>query len=225
VVDDPLEELAKLRDDLDVTAQKLDAVSKAAAGPFTGSDSTGSVSVAVDGSGRVQAVTVGREWRTELGVDRLGAAVIEAIHAAATIFMDELASGTAAQDEAADPTVRPAPLLSESLASELNQLSSGALTGDELQAGMAEMLSLLQTVNDSLDQVATQVTAFAAATHTGRSRSGHAWATVSGGGNVVDVGYNKRWLVNAHEFNVSRETREAFEAAYRAVRQETGVRR
>ena len=39
--------------------------------------------------------------------------------------------------------------------------------------------------------------------------------TVAGSGALSDVKYDKRWLVNAHEYNIGRETTEAFEAAYR----------
>jgi hypothetical protein len=38
--------------------------------------------------------------------------------------------------------------------------------------------------------------------------------TVNGSGAVLGIDYDKWWLVNAHEYNVSRETREAFRAAY-----------
>jgi hypothetical protein len=46
--------------------------------------------------------------------------------------------------------------------------------------------------------------------------------SVNGGGEPVAVTYDKRWLVNAHEYNISRETTEAFHAAYqRAARRGT----
>jgi DNA-binding protein YbaB len=222
VADDQFAELAQFRDDLDVQAQKLDAALKAAAGPFTGVDSTESVTVTVTEVGRVTAVTVEQGWRDELGVDMFGAAVLEAIHAAQAAYLDELTVAAAEQDEAPPPPVRPLPAPSETLAQQLQDLSSGPMSSDELQAGMVELLGLLQSVSDSIDQVQAQVVAFTKATHTGRSRSGHVRVTVNGSGEILELDYDKRWLVNAHEYNVSRETQEACDAAYRMI-SERGV--
>jgi DNA-binding protein YbaB len=222
VADDQFAELAQFHDELDVQAQRLDAAFKATAGPFTGLDSTESVTVTVTEAGRVTAVTVEQGWRDELGVDMLGAAVLEAIHTALAAYLDELSVAAAEQDEAPPPPVRPLAAPSENLAQQLQDLSSGPMTSDELQAGMVELLSLLQTVNDSMDQVEAQVVAFTKAKHTGRSRSGHVRAIVNGRGEILEVDYDKRWLVNAHEYNVSRETREACDAAYRMI-SERGV--
>ena len=222
MADDQFAELTQFHDDLDVQAQKLDAAFKAAAGPFAGFDSTESVTVTVTEAGRVTAVTVEQDWRDELSVDTLGAAVLEAIHAAQSAYLEELTVAAAEQDEAPPPPVRRLPAPTENLAQQLQDLASGPMTSDELQAGMVELLSLLQTVNDSIDQVEAQVVAFTKAKHTGRSRSGHVRATVNGRGDLLEIDYDKRWLVNAHEYNVSRETQEACDAAYRMI-SERGV--
>jgi DNA-binding protein YbaB len=219
VADEQFAELAQFRDELDVQAQKLDAAFKKAAGSFTGVDNTESVQVTVTEAGRVTGITVAQDWADELDADTLGAAVLEAVHVAQAAYLEELTAAAEEQEEAPPPPVRPLPLPSEGLAQQLQDLSSGPMNSDELQAGMAELLGLLQTVNDSIDQVQAQVVAFTKAEHTARSRSGHAKATVNGRGELLAIDYDKRWLVNAHEYNISRETQEACDAAYKMISQ------
>lgn len=222
MADEQFAELAQFRDELDVQAQKLEAAFKKAAGSFTGVDSTGSVQATVTEAGRVTGVTVAQDWADELDVDTLGAAVLEAIHVAQSAYLEELTAAADEQDAAPPPAVRPLPLPSESLGRQLQDLATGPMNSDELQAGMAELLGILQAVNDSIDQVQAQVVAFTKAEHTARSRSGHVKATVNGRGDILAVDFDKRWLVDAHEYNISREAQEACDAAYKLI-SERGV--
>jgi hypothetical protein len=68
--------------------------------PFAGADPTGSVRIRIDRSGRDVRIGLDRRWRTAVGTDRLGAAVLAALDAAA---LDRLASweiGSVAQEPA-----------------------------------------------------------------------------------------------------------------------------
>jgi DNA-binding protein YbaB len=223
VADEQFAELAQFRDELDVQAQKLEAAFKKAAGSFTGVDGTESVQVTLTEAGKVTGVTVAQDWADHLDADTLGAAVLEAVHAAQAAYLEELTVAADEQEAAPPPPVRPLPVPSEGLAQQLQDLASGPMNSDELQAGMVELLGLLQAVNDSVDQVQAQVVAFTKGEHTARSRSGHARATVNGRGDILRIDYDKRWLVNAHEYNISRETQDACDAAYGKI-SEHGVK-
>ncbi|MGW3890513.1 hypothetical protein ACWD69_17645 [Micromonospora chokoriensis] len=58
---------------------------------FRGSDATGSVSVVIDTQRRVEAVTVGRGWRAEVGVARFPGALFEAYSAAVGAALERVA--------------------------------------------------------------------------------------------------------------------------------------
>ncbi|WP_433458358.1 hypothetical protein [Micromonospora sp. CA-248212] len=58
---------------------------------FRGSDATGSVFVVIDTQRRVEAVTVGRGWRAEVGVTRFPAALFEAYSAAVGAALEQVA--------------------------------------------------------------------------------------------------------------------------------------
>ncbi|MEU5672163.1 hypothetical protein ABZ749_17710 [Micromonospora sp. NPDC047753] len=60
-------------------------------GGFRGSDATGSVFVVIDTQRRVEAVTVGREWRAEVGVARFPAVLFEAYSAAVGAALEQAA--------------------------------------------------------------------------------------------------------------------------------------
>ncbi|WP_406063038.1 hypothetical protein [Micromonospora sp. NBC_00860] len=60
-------------------------------GGFRGSDATGSVSVVIDTQRRVETVTVGREWRGEVGVARFPTALFEAYSAGLGAALEQAA--------------------------------------------------------------------------------------------------------------------------------------
>jgi hypothetical protein len=114
------------------------------------------------------------------------------------------------------PVAAPAPSAS-AFVEELHALMGSTSDGDDPDLPMDELLDLLTAVNASLDAVTAEVQAHATQEFSGRSKGGNATVTVLGGGDPVAVSYDKRWLINAHEYNISRETTEAFQAAYRAA--------
>ncbi|MET8197983.1 hypothetical protein [Micromonospora taraxaci] len=70
---------------------------------FRGSDATGWVFVVIDTQRRVEAVTVGRGWRAEVGVTRFPAALFEAYSAAVGAALEQVAL-TELQHGQAPPT-------------------------------------------------------------------------------------------------------------------------
>lgn len=50
--------------------------------------------------------------------------------------------------------------------------------------------------------------------YAGRSASGHAKATVTGNGTVMDLSFDTSWLESAHPNNVGREAVQAIQDAY-----------
>jgi DNA-binding protein YbaB len=218
--DDPVERLAQWRDEADILAQKLEAV-QAQEAEFTGSDRSGAVTVTISGPGHVRAVAVDRSWRTELGVGGLGAAVQEAVDAAVTARTAAWSEAFVEQDEAPDPRARPMPLTHETPAYQLNELATGNLTGSQRQAALEELLAMVEAIEQGVDGATAQIEAHLDARYTGRSRNGHVSVTVTGGAAVAEVRYDSRWLMEAHEININRETTEAFLAAYQRAGERT----
>ncbi|MEU7975391.1 hypothetical protein AB0B48_25475 [Micromonospora sp. NPDC049089] len=76
-------------------------------GGFRGSDATGSVFVVIDTHRRVDTVTVGREWRGEVGVARFPAALFEAYSAAVGAALEQAALTELQQGQAPPTPPRP----------------------------------------------------------------------------------------------------------------------
>jgi DNA-binding protein YbaB len=224
VHDDPVERLAELRDRADSVAQKMEVALGAVGGQkgraqhqadeYTGSDSTGLVTVSMVADGPVREVTVQRGWRERLGITGLSAAVQEAVQSAATARLGAWGEAFVEQDSAPDPRPRPAPLTYETLAAQVDELATGTMSGSQRQAALEELLAMAEEVERGIDQVSAQMQAVLDATYTGRSQSGHVSVTVTGAGAVTEIRYDSRWLGEAHELNIGRETADAFRAAY-----------
>ncbi|MEU8419385.1 hypothetical protein AB0C15_00725 [Micromonospora sp. NPDC048835] len=87
-------------------------------GGFRGSDATGSVFVVIDTQRRVDTVTVGREWRGEVGVARFPAVLFEAYSAAVGAALEqaaltELQQGQASSTPPRQTSVQASPELDE----------------------------------------------------------------------------------------------------------------
>lgn len=218
--DDPLERLAELRDRADSVAQKMEAAQHQAE-EYTGSDGTGLVTVTMAADGPVREVTVQRAWRERLGVAGLPAAVQEALAAAATARLAAWSEAFAEQDSAPDPRARPALLTHETLAAQVDELATGTMSGSQRRAALEELLAMAEEIERGIDQVSAQMQAQLDAAYTGRSQSGHVSATVTGAGAVSEIRYDTRWLGEAHELNIGRETTDALRAAYRRAGERT----
>jgi DNA-binding protein YbaB len=191
------------------------------AADFTGADDTGLVSVTMAAAGHVRDVTVKRGWREQLGAAGLAAAVRDAAAAAATARLESWGDAFIEQDQSPDPRPRPMPLSFETMAYQLDELATGKLAGGQRRAALEELLSMAEAIERGIDQVSTQLQGHLDAEYSGRSQSGHVTVKVTGAGAVADVRYDVRWLVEAHELNIGRETADAFRAAYRRAGERT----
>jgi DNA-binding protein YbaB len=72
-------------------------------------------------------------------------------------------------------------------------------------------------VERGLDDVSARLRSTIDATYTGRSTDRHVTVTVTGGGEVTGVRYDRGWLRDAHEINIGRQTMSAFTAAYESA--------
>jgi DNA-binding protein YbaB len=216
VQDDPVERLAELWDQTDVTAQKLAAAAQRGR-TWTGADEAGSVTVSVDGTGHVTHVEVQPDWRQRIRGEPLGGAVRGAVEAA---FLNRLRSwgeALAGQDAAPQPRARPMPLLHESLAYQLDELATARMSGDDGRAAMRELLQLLESVERDVDRVSEQLRVHVNALYTGYNPARDVAVTITGGGTVSEIRYNRHWLADARGPAIGRETVSAFRAAYREV--------
>ncbi len=215
--DPRLERLARSREELDQLGRRLSKAERAARVDHTGADGTGTVAVTVDGSGQVSVVRLERDWRTEIGVDRLTAALQAAIQAATQARTITAVEDLRRSEERPPPPVEPLPSLRESLGGQLAAWIDGPPETDEVRTALAELAALLESLDQAMDEATAQMQARLAAQHVGRSRGRHVSVVLSGSGALIDVRFDQRWLVNAHEFNISRELVEAFRAAYDLV--------
>ena len=207
-----LEEGAALTDDARIAEQ-------VSAEP--GSDSTASVSVTLDGQGHVAAVTVAAGWRRRVGAEGLSDAVLEAVRDAATRRFS--AWGDAYGGASGNRTV-PAGSGSASAVSDrqdfqrrLQEATSGHMSAEDRRAALTELLALAQAVERGIDEVSERLDATLNATHRGQSPDRHVTVTVSGTGEVSAIRYERSWLRDAHEINISRQSTAAFRAAYEKV--------
>lgn len=66
-------------------------------------------------------------------------------------------------------------------------------------------------------QVASQRDQTLSATHTGHSPHREVTVELTGGGDVTEVRFGRRWLRDAYEANLARQLTMAFRAAYKQV--------
>lgn len=186
---------------------------------FECSDGTGAVAAVVDGEGRVIDVLLHRDWRARVGVDGLGAALQEAVGQATSARLEDFAVTVGEELDRPAPRSAGTHRVTEAVRARLAQAHGG--TGRDHPLDPGEILELLETIESSLDTLSGQFEVALNRRHTGRSRARHVAAILTGGGALVGVEFDKRWLVNAHEVNIRRETREALQAAYQAAGQDT----
>jgi len=220
VFDDPLERLAQLRDQSDVFAQKMSAA-RASRGSYPGNDETGIITANVGDDGEVVGIVVGKDWRRRIGVERMAAAVSQAVQAAAIDRVQVWSEAFVEQDEVDDPPPRPTALLDDSFAQRLGDAASLSMTRNDGEATLRQLLALAEAVEDSIDQVSEQIQAAMNASYTGRSQSHNVSVTMTGGGDLTGIHYDKYWLMDASDIAISRETTEAFQAVYRQLGQQT----
>ncbi|NJC68555.1 hypothetical protein HC031_02275 [Planosporangium thailandense] len=220
------DELARLRDEAGDTVRLLAAAHQPDA-RFTAGDATGAVTVAVDGDGRIRAVTVNGGWRGRVGATGLADAVRDAVRAAGTARLRawsaavEAGAGPPGADAGAGPPgadlatdADTARVFARRLAEATDGVPVDAARGCEV---LREILSMLTAIDESLDELSTHLRLGAERVSTGRSGAGHVEVRIDGSGALVAVDVDQRWLRDAAETRIARELGEAFESAYGAA--------
>ncbi|MBT0993259.1 hypothetical protein KIN34_03015 [Cellulomonas sp. DKR-3] len=213
---DPREDLAELRESIDVSTQRYEEAVRAA-GPVTGADPSGTVQVRIDAQGAPQDVVVRDGWATHHGAAGLGAAVLEAYGSAGAERARLWGEATVQSLDEPAPRARPAATGVESLTDRLRELAAQSGDRVDVRRSIDELTELLRTVNSRLDTAFDQVAERAAAEHEGRSAAGHVTAAVNGAGVLVRVEADEQWAARTHPFNLSRELTEALGAAVQAA--------
>lgn len=212
--DEQLEWLGGVRDEMDVSSQQFESLQKPEGA--TGSDRSESVKVTIDAAGRVCEVSVSSGWRRQLEIDGLSEAVLEAAGEASSAQMRAW-EVSAERGSAFKPVARPMPLSHETVAGQLADRVRPEAFNERCNVVLEEMVAMLEEVSRSLDEVTSQVESRLSSTFQGSSKSGRTKATITGAGDIADVHCDRRWLTNAHEYNIGRELTEAFQDAYRRM--------
>ncbi|MFJ8581144.1 hypothetical protein [Micromonospora sp. NPDC093277] len=92
---------SELRAQVEHAMREVD--SRPAPDAFAGHDRTGSIMVRVSAAGQVEDVSVGRDWRTHLGLDGAAQALFEAYVAALQATLEAAALRALQRDQAASP--------------------------------------------------------------------------------------------------------------------------
>lgn len=221
-------DIGRLRAEADDLARRVTRVQDPAV-RFRGADPAGVVMVTVDGNGQVQDVSVGQEWRRVGGSVELAGAVRAAVEAAGLDRLRGLDESLSEQLDAPEPAAGSAaapsaPGRAGAGSTEINELVaslSEQATSESTLAALREVVQMLEGLDADLDQLSRRVEDQQSRSYEGRSGARHVVVRVTGQGEVVGVEYDSRWLHAAHEYNISRETREAFEAAYRRAGEQT----
>ncbi|MBL7258749.1 hypothetical protein [Paractinoplanes lichenicola] len=208
--DDRLDHLRELAEQGEALARQARTAEERASGA-TATDAAGAVTITLDGDGRVSGVAVASGWRRLLGSEALSQAVIEAVQAATVRRVEAWGDAYADQTPAESPVID-----RDDFARRLQAAADGGgpMSPEDSQAALRELLSLVESIDQGLDQVSAEVGGALAATFTGRSPDRKVQVTVTGGGDVADVTYDRAWLLQAHEINIARQTAAAFRAAY-----------
>lgn len=182
-----------------------------------GSDGSGSVTVTVDSEGRVTDVHLERSWRHAVGEQALGAAVLEAVADAGMQRLAAWGAGVAAVAADGHELHRPRdPALRENTSAVAARPVMAADGGQARQA-VQELVSLLQGVEAELDDLEQRTDRRLAQNVVGVSPNHLVKVTVTGGGQVTDVGLQPRFLKQTDDAGIARELRSAFQSAYERV--------
>jgi DNA-binding protein YbaB len=221
LIRDPLEHLARLQGESSEILGRSRAGTSAASTAH-GTDETGAVTVTLDGDGRVVGVRLESDSKARLGPDGVGAAVRDAARAAAlSRFTNWGEAYGGADTEPAGPEANSA----AEVAVELERLIvHRRRTSEDISVALRELLSMAEAIDRGIDDVSARLQSATVAEHTGHNQDRQVTVTITGGGDVVDVRYDQRWLREAHEFNIGRQTVAAFRAAYELAAQH-GVHR
>jgi hypothetical protein len=143
---DPLEDSGRLL--AEATAARQQARGAAAAANARGTDSSGAVTVALDGDGHVAMDQVAAGWRRRVDPDDLGDAVREAVQVAAGMRL--AARGEAYADE---PAPSATPPVRDDFAEQLREGATARMSSADGRAALRELLAMAEAVEQGLDEL------------------------------------------------------------------------
>jgi DNA-binding protein YbaB len=209
---------------LQLAAERLAAhaaAARTAAAGARGSDQAAAVTTELNLDGRVDAVHVAADWRDRLRARQtadapgLADAVVAAIRAATTARLEAWAH--AVEDPPSTLAAAPVPGTGDDFLRRLQQAAASA-PGDETgQAALHEILNLLKQIEQGIDQVSTAADGALRRSLQGRSRDGQAAVTMTGGGDIERIRYQRHWLRHAHTDDIARQTMAALHDAYQQL--------
>jgi DNA-binding protein YbaB len=222
--DDRLDSLPRLFEEGEALLRDARSAAQVAADP--GSDATGSVSVRLNAQGQVVGVSVVAGWRRRLGVEGLSEAVVEAVRDAAVRRLTAWGSAYG-QDSAyrshiatgapGGAVAERVPLDRDEFQQRLQAAATGPMSGEDRRAALLELLALAEAIERGIDEVSGKLQATLNATYSGHSPDRHVTVSMTGGGEVSAVRFDRAWLREAHEINVGRQITAAFGVAYQQV--------
>ena len=217
---DPSDDFGQLYEDVSVAAGRYGAAQEQLT-PVSAKDAHGVVTVTVDPQGRISAIAVGPTWRDHYSADSFGAAVAEAVTAAATTRAQQW--GELVVDEQDHPPMRtPLPPLHETLAGQLTEATRDQ-SPEEAGGTMQALHDLISEMTAAIDDVTAQVRDQMTREYIGSSGSGHARATLLGNGTLHRLVLDRTWAEQAHATNVGRESLQALQEAYRRLGDDDAV--
>jgi hypothetical protein len=185
---------AGLAEELAMLARRFAAATGLVLG-HVGADPTGTVHVTVDGSGRIDGVTVDPGWRTTVD----GAAVAVAVDDALRRHLDAWAAEATRDEEPPQVAVDP-------------WAGLGA-TADDLGLDARELHYLVIDAADRLREIGEVVERAAVTPSIGSSTGGRVSATVEQG-RVAAVDFDPHWLENASATAIAGHSRQALREAF-----------
>jgi DNA-binding protein YbaB len=209
-------------DRFDQTARELDRFARFAqrqAAEAHGSDPSAAVTVGLDPRGRVDAMTVAADWRRRVR-GSLPDAVRAAVQAVTTARLEAWAN--AMNDPSADvaPATEADLQAPRDFAVRLQEAVTAHPTPEAGEAALGALLGILQQVERGLDQASAQVERALSRAVQGRSSDGKVAVTLSGGGDLREVRYDRPWLQHAAGSSISRQTLAALRDAYSQLDQD-----
>jgi DNA-binding protein YbaB len=208
---DPLERLARLHS---AGAEAVRHASGARSATARGTDASEAVTISLNGDGQLSAMQLKAGWKSLLTPQSLGSAVRSAVDNAGLTRLTDWAEAFTADDSPA--TAPSTATASADIAGELQRLTSRRRRTDEdNSAALRELLVMAEALERGLDEATARIETAATRTHVGSSHDDHVRISVSGAGEITDVQYDERWLLEAHEYNIARQTVAAAMAAYR----------
>lgn len=210
------DDIADLRDDMDRVAQRFDSAAAAAAGPSTGSDESGAVTVTITDEGHLKDVRVQMDWTTRVDPEALGGAVLAATAAASAARFEAWGTALAAPTATA-PQVRPLPPVSESFGARLEEVMERSGSPDETRHRMEQMVEIVREIRASVVEAKAGLAALQATEVIGENPKGGVEVVLSALGQLKEVRYDDAWLDRTHPTNIGRDTLLAFQDALRSV--------